>query len=99
MIYTFDFIPDYWQPEWHPDDTDPFVVEYEYEEGDPDVGLADSFSITLTHKGVDITDTLNALNAKQLLKDVQDHFITECEQSYDYDVSEYQEWRDFNPDC
>lgn len=99
MIYTFEFIPDYWQDEWNPNDADPFIAEYEYEEADPSVGLAESFHIALTYKGVDITDTLNSLNEKQLLKDTRDHFTSYCEQDYDGQPNEAQEWFDFDPEC
>lgn len=98
MTFTFEFIPDYWQDEWSLDDTEPFTVEYEYEDGDPSVGLPESFNISLMYKGVDIFDTLNSLNEKQLLKEVQDHFISGCGQSYD-DPGERQEWYDFDPEC
>lgn len=98
-MFEFEFIPDYWQDEWNPDDTTPFIAEYEYEDGDSSVGLAESFNITLMYKGVDITHTLNSLNEQQLLKEVQDHFTSHVESYNDYDVSEHQEWHDFNPDC
>jgi len=98
MSYTFEFIPDYWQDEWDPEETAPFIVEYDFEEGDPDVGLDDSFPYAVTLDGVDITDTLNSLNIKQLEAEIQKDFEEAIAPSYD-DPGEMQEWLDFNPDC
>lgn len=95
MDYGFDFTPDFWQDEWSDDQT--FTVEYEYEKGDPDVGLDESFGWVVKSNGKDVTSELNAENLAQLERDIHEHFSS---LGNDYDgPDETQEWHDFDPDC
>jgi len=99
MSYEFEFIPDYWQDEWNPDETAPFIVQYDFEEGDPDSGLDDDFPYVVMLRDTDITDQLNSLNQKQVEAEIQKHFEAHNTPDYDGQPDEAQEWHDFNPDC
>jgi hypothetical protein len=100
-MYSFEFIPDYWQEEWNDESVEPFIVEYDVEGAEPEVGLMDdSFDYRVMHEGKDITDELNSLNVDQVEREIKEHFENVCQDHHnDYDVSEQQEWHDFNPDC
>jgi len=98
-MHTFEFVPDYWQDEWDLEGEVLFVVEFDWEEGDDSVGVDESFPWSVTMNGVDVTDSLNDLNCRQVEKEIEE--FVKAERAYDFDdsVSETQEWHDFNPDC
>lgn len=98
-MYEFEFIPDYWQDEWDLEGEAQFYVEFDWEEGDSSVGVNESFPWSVTMNGVDITDSLNDLNCRQVEKAIQEFVKKELEDDFDDSVSETQEWHDFNPDC
>jgi len=98
-MYEFKFTPDYWQDEWDLEADVTFIVEFDWEEGDDSVGVDESFPWSVTMNGVDITDSLNDLNCKQVEKEIQNHVQEMVDNDFDDSVSETQEWHDFNPDC
>ena len=98
-MYEFEFIPDYWQDEWDLEGEVLFVVEFDWEEGDDSVGVDESVPWSVTMNGVDVTDSLNDLNCRQVEKEIKEFVKAERADAFDDSVSETQEWYDFNPDC
>jgi hypothetical protein len=93
--FEFEFFPPFYEDHWTEDQI--FIVECEYEEGDPSVGLAESIGWIVKSNGKDITHEMNEENRAQIEHDIELHFNSMSE---DFDSpDEAQEWHDFDPAC
>jgi hypothetical protein len=79
-MYSFEFIPDYWQEEWNDESTEPIIVEFNVEAPEPEVGLmVEDFEYIVTYEGKDITDSLNDLNQRQVEKEMKAYYVELCD--------------------
>lgn len=69
----------------------PVLVDYEFEEGDSSVGLADSFEFCVYFEKKDITDDLSDQETQSILAEIRekfDQYITGCRAEADIDRAE-----------
>lgn len=82
------------------EDGRPVTVEYEFDEGDPSVGLDDDFEITVYFEGKDITNDITSADEQAIRAEVAEDFaeyIQDCRNDAAADQAERladREWND-----
>jgi hypothetical protein len=83
------------------EDGRPVTVEYEFDEGDPNVGVDDDFEIIVYFEGKDITDEITSTDEQAIRAQVAEDFaeyIQDCRNDAAADRAEQQafdcQWND-----